>query len=131
MKKNRRLIKLVYLLLKESFLSGRQNSRKVVEHIKTLKKLPTSWAIFALEQYLKGYKQLISKNTLVIESANKLSSKDIEQIKRRIKRNYQYSLTEVKVNPTLLGGIRIKIGDLILEDSYLSGIDQLKGVIIS
>lgn len=131
MKKNRRLIKLVYLLLKESFISGRQNSRKVVEHIKTLKKLPTSQAIFALKQYLKGLKQLISKNTLVIESANKLSSKDIEQIKRRIKKNYQYSLSEVKVNLTLLGGIRVKIGDLILEDTYLSRIDQLKGAIIS
>lgn len=131
MKKNRRLIKLIQRLLKESFISGRQNSRKVVKHIKALKKLSTPEAIFALEQYLKGLKQLISKNTLVIESANKLSSKDIEQIKKRIKKNYQYSLSEVKINPSLLGGIRIKIGDLILEDSYLSRIDQLKGVIIS
>lgn len=127
---NKRLRILIEKSVGESFNSkGEINEPKVAEIIKVLKKLPNVDAIVALGLYGKGLKREINKTTLEITSPVKLSATEIKNITDTAKKSFQINQTKTVLDSSLLGGLRIKIGDVVFDDTVQNKIEQMRGVI--
>lgn len=130
MKLDKRLKKTVTLLVNSSFdEQGVLNEKKVLTFAKSLRSLTKPKAITALSYYLSGIKRGISKTTLEIESPSSLSATSIKEIKTKIQKDFPVNQVNTKLNSSLFGGIRIKIGDVVFDDSVSRKIAQVKGVI--
>lgn len=130
MKKIKQLQKLAKQLVDISFSNGKMIDSKVVKSLKLLKSLPRSESIPVLTEYLKGLRRLQKQYTLYIESPIKLSRKDISKIKKSVAKRVKITNMAVNINPDLIAGIRLKIGDEIWEDSVMDRIRQVKEAII-
>lgn len=127
---NKRLRNLVEKLVTGSLtVKGEINNKAVTETIKVIKKLPTVNAISALTLYQKGLKREISKTTLEITSPVKLTSIDTKNITAVAKKSFQINSIKMVLDPSLLGGLRIKIGDVVFDDTVKSKIGQMRVVI--
>lgn len=129
MKKNKKLKKLVERCVGLCCSEGRINEKKALKVINSLKSLPQEDAIFAISEFLKGLKGEKNKHSLVIESSIPLSKPEIEKISRQFKKDYKFSDVKNITNPSLYGGLKIKIGDYVFEDSIQSRIKQVGGII--
>ena len=128
--KNTPLKKIIEELVRVSFINNKLYKPKVDQIIKTLGSLSKGTAIEALSMYLKGIKREADKSRLVIESAIPLSGKQIDRVEDIINRTHPVFETEVIVNPGLLGGMRIKIGDTVFDDSLINKIEQVKEEVV-
>lgn len=127
---NKRLKILVEKLVVASFNSQSGVKEKAVtENIQLLKKLPFADAIFALGLYQKGLKREISKTTLEISSPTTISVEQKNKITKTAQKTFQINKVQTTVDPSLLGGLCIKIGDVVFDDTVQNKIGYLKGVI--
>lgn len=124
--KNTPLGKIIEELIRVSFVNNNLYKPKVDQIIKVLGGLSKGTAIAALSLYLKGIKREVDKSRLVIESALPLSHRQIDRVEDIIGRTHPVFETEVIINPKLLGGIKIKIGDTVFDDSLINRIEQLR-----
>jgi F-type H+-transporting ATPase subunit delta len=79
---------------------------------------------------LKNYHRLIrlemDKRHAVIESATQLSHDTSEQVLRDLKSKYGEGLTtDFRVNPELIGGLRIRVGSDVWDGSVRGRLDRL------
>ena len=79
---------------------------------------------------LKNYHRLIrlelNKRHAVVESATALSGDTSETVLRDLKSKYGEGLTtDFRVNPDLIGGLRIRVGSDVLDGSVRGRIDRL------
>ncbi|MBI2011528.1 F0F1 ATP synthase subunit delta [Candidatus Daviesbacteria bacterium] len=130
-KKNKRLLNLVRKAVDASFKDGKLQEKKAKDLIVDFKKLDKAQAIFALKEYLRGLKRMVNKNTLIVESAISLSSPDLSKIKKEISKDFKVSQTKQVINLTILGGIKVKLGDVILDNSLISKIKEVGRAIAS
>lgn len=129
MKNKKQLKKLVQKMIEESIKGGILQEKKVSIFVRGIKKLPIPKAIFMLNGYMKGLRMEISKHTLIVESAVALSSEQLYGIKSELKNLGKIVKTETKINPDLIGGIKIRLADMIFDDSVKARIGQLGGMI--
>lgn len=131
-KLNKRLRQLVNKMVDSSLdKSGSVNNKKAMSFVSTLKKLPHSQAILSLMEYSKGIQREINKTTLTVESPIKLSSSLQKTIAKSLSSDHQISKTLFVLNPSLLGGVKIKIGDTLIDDSLKERSNQLKERIVN
>lgn len=124
--KNKQITKLVDQLMKTSFKEdGEVMSDKINEHVKTLKDLPIPQSIMALSEYMRRIKSEVQKSTLTIESVVPLLPVEVKSIVSAIKADHQVNDIQSIINPSLLGGIKVRIGDVIYDDSITNKILQL------
>ena len=121
--KSKKLQTEINKLVEQSFNGGKADENFIAKVIATLKKLSLAESLETLQLYLKGLKRKIEENTLVVESAVKLSGSELKSVEKMIKR--EVIAVEQKLNPSLLGGLRIKIGDEFLDFSLRSKIQQV------
>ncbi|HEX4085082.1 MAG TPA: F0F1 ATP synthase subunit delta [Chthoniobacteraceae bacterium] len=79
---------------------------------------------------LKNYHRLIrlelDKRHAVIESATELSQETSAQVLRDLKSKYGESLTtDFRINPSLIGGLRIRVGSDVWDGSIRCRLDHL------
>lgn len=126
MKKNKQLSKIVDTLIKTTFNGeGNLNVQVVEKSVKTLKSLPVPDSIISLGEYLRRIKSELEKTTLDIETAIPLSPAQIRQITDAVRVDHQVSTVKSTINTSLLGGLRVKIGDVVYDDSIARRILQL------
>ncbi len=125
----RQLQKIVRELVNVSFKDDRMVEVQVLRSIKTLKSLPRSEAIQALSEYLKGLKRIEREHTLYIEAVMPLSPIQVKKIKQKIERKATITKVVVNINPEILGGIKLRIGDEIWDESISGKINQVKEAI--
>ena len=82
-------------------------------------------------EILKNYQRLIrleiEKHHAVIESAETLDSDFSEQLAKSLRGKHGQDLsTEFKVNPELLGGMRIKLGSTVWDSSVIGRLNRLQ-----
>lgn len=130
MKRDKRLEKLVLNLTKASFKKGQLDSGAVSRSIKVLKSLSTPLAIFALTTYLNGVKREVERTTLIVETATELSRAQRQQVEKALSLKLEIKNSKFIVNPSLLGGLRVKIGDAIFDDSLSEKISQVKEALV-
>ena len=124
--KNTQIEKIIPELVKVSFKENRLYKPKVDQIIKVLGKLSKGTAIRALTLYMKGLKQYLGQYRLTIESSVPLTKSQIDQIEELINQSQPVFETEVNINPDLLGGIKIRVGDNIYDDSLADKIEQVR-----
>lgn len=121
---------IVEKLVKESFDGqGRLKEGFAKSSVNLFKKLPLSQGISYLSLYYKGLKREISKTTLEIFSSTPLSSEQKNKIIKTAGKSFRINKTETALDTSLLGGLRIKIGDMVFDDSIYNKIGQMKGMI--
>lgn len=132
MKTDKKLQKLIDTMVKQSFdKTGKILNPKVDRYTKILSLLSISSAVVALSDYSKKLKRESSKHTLLIESVIRMSPKQINAVKNALKAEYKINEVRIVINKNLLGGTRIKIGDIVIEDSVVNKIEQMKEAIRS
>lgn len=131
MKKNKRLQKIVDRALDSCFEGGKLNRDKTLGFVKAFEGLPTAQAISALSRLTKGLRRQLDRQTLVIESTDSLSMPQVRKIEKNMKNQFGVLKTEVKLNPGLLGGLKLKVGDTIFDYSLKNSIKQLKEGIVN
>lgn len=129
MKKDRQLSKLIKQLVDLSFKDGKIVENQVVKAIKILKNLPGSKAILAMSEFLKVLKRKEREHTMYIETAIPLSSLQVNKMRRIVEKKVKISKVLVNMNPEILGGFKLRIGDEIWDESILGKINQIKEAI--
>ncbi len=67
-----------------------------------------------------------ARRTVIVESATELSATEGQKVVTGLAKEYGSNLTiEYKTNPDLLGGLRIKVGDDVLDGSVKGRLDRL------
>ncbi|MCL4366403.1 F0F1 ATP synthase subunit delta [Patescibacteria group bacterium] len=123
------MLKIVKHLVEKSFSDGRIIEGEVTKSIKTLKSLPRSQAIFAMSEFLKELRRKEREHTMIIETTISLSLAQINKMKKIVEKKVRITKVLVNINPEILGGFKLRIGDKIWDESVLGKIIQVKEVI--
>ena len=123
------LQKTVRRLTNLSFKDGKMVEMQVARSIKLLKSLPRSSAIQALSEYLKNLKRKEREHTMYIETVVPLSPAQVKRMKKIVEKKKKIAKVLVSINPEILGGFKLKIGDEIWDESISGKINQVKEVI--
>lgn len=89
------------------------------------------------EELLKAIEDILNKENGIVKvkitSSEKLKDDIQNEIEKYIKVKYKASevLVEEKVDPNLLGGIKLEIGDDIIDTTLLNKIHQLQNYLIT
>ena len=129
MKKSKLLKKNITKLVEFSFKDGRLVESQVTKAIKALKALPKYEAIPSLLEYLKGLKRVERQYTMIVETSIPLPPATVSKMKRIIEKKKKITKMVVNINPQILGGFRLKIGDEVYDESILGKINQVKEAI--
>ncbi len=84
-------------------------------------------AIKFLSERLKELKDKEKEHSMYIETAYPLSTQQINKIKKNVKR--KITRVETTVNPQVLGGFKLIVGDDLWDKTILLRINQVKEVI--
>ena len=102
---------------------------QVARSIRILKSLPSHKAIQSLSEFLKALKRKEREHTLYIETVIPLSPIQIRKTQKIVEKKVKITRVLIKINPEILGGIKLRVGDEILDESVLGKINQVKEVI--
>ncbi len=137
MKKSKHMQKIIRSLVRTSFKDGKIVESQIVKSIKILKSLPKSVAIGALSEFLKEIKRKEKEHTLFIEVTTPFNSSQVKKIKNIVEkkilpagRQVKISKVLLSINPEILGGFKLKVGDGIWDESILGKMNQVKEVIV-
>lgn len=125
------LKKIVKKLAEVSCRDGRIIESQVVRSIKVLKSLPQYEAISALGEYLNSIKRIERQFTMVVETSIPLASATVSKMRKIVEKKNKITRVLVNINPEILGGFKLKIGDEVWDESILGKINQVKEVIAS
>lgn len=131
MKKSKLLEKLVKKLVDASFKDGKLLESAVVRSIKMLKSESRGEAIVTLSEYLKELKRKERQFTMFLETAIPISSTQLKKAKKIVERKHKITKVSLSVNPQILGGFKLRIGDEIWDESISGKINQIKEAILS
>ncbi len=129
MLKKKEIRKIVELAVKASVKDSKIITTEVARMIKVFKKLSPAEAIMALTEYKKSLDQIQKKHTLLVESGVEISGPEMKQIEKSLTPTFHILSSTFQLNPSLLGGLRITIGDVVLDDSIKNRIMEVKEVI--
>lgn len=130
MKKSKLLQKTIDKLVDASFKDGKILESQVVKSVKLLKSLPKYEAIWALSGYLKGMKRQERQHTMYIETVIPLSLTHISKIKKIVEKKVKITKVFTAINPEILGGFILKVGDEVWDQSMLDKLNQVKEAIV-
>jgi len=114
-------------LLKLSFTDGKLDEHKVNQVVQSvLTEKPRHFG-----EVLKDYQRLlrleVAKHHAIVESATALNSNLSNLLVTKLKARYGDDLTiEFTTNPTLLGGLRVKLGDDVWDGSVRNRLRTLQ-----
>lgn len=127
----RKLKKIAAKSVRLTFREGKVNKMTAEDIIRVLKTLPRAQAIYAISKFLKGLRRRGGETTATIESAVPLSRRQLGNIIKKLSQEHVVTEVQTRVNHDILGGIKIKIGDTILDYSLQEKVAQIGRVIES
>ena len=116
---------LVKLSLDEDGFLNLERVRGICAYIEA--QMPDNVKIPLLKDYFKRIKAIVEKQTATIEASAELSPEAFEELATKI-RNRAGAKIEIKtlVNPNLLGGIKVRCGDDVFENSVADALNGLR-----
>ncbi len=129
MTNKKHLLKIVEGMVEESFSDGKMIENKIAKSIKVLKVLSSSDAIFAMSEYLKGLKRKERSHTMYLETPFAPSPSQVSKARKIISKQILITKVKININPEILGGFKLKVGDVVWDETVLSKINQVKEVI--
>lgn len=127
MKINKETRQLSKQLLRASFTDGQLDSGRIASLVKSLiEKKPRNY-LSALDAYKRLLRLEVEKRTATIETASELTPDAAAELVGNLKRKYGADLTtNFTVNPELLGGMRIRVGDDVWDSSVQNRLQRLQ-----
>ena len=127
MKINKEVRQLSRQLLRSSFTDGQLDRGRVAALVKSLiEKKPRNY-IAVLDAYKRLLRLEIEKRSAVIETATELAPEAARQIVDNLKRKYGQDVSaQFTVNPELLGGMRIRVGNDVWDSSVRNRLQRLQ-----
>lgn len=129
MKTRKQIESIVDKAINACFKDDKLLGKKALGFVKLFNAQPRMEAIELLSNFLKRIRMVVNSTTMIVESTIPLSKKQKDIIKRKLSLHFTITNSEFKLNPQLLGGLRIKVGDHIYDASIRSRIYQVKEAI--
>jgi F-type H+-transporting ATPase subunit delta len=127
MRVNKEIRRLSREMLRASFTDGQLDRGKVASLVQSLIARQPRHYIDILQNYKRLLRLELQKRHAVIESATALEPRVAAEIESRLKRKYGDDLTtEFVVDPTLLGGIRVRVGSDVWDGSVRNRLQRLE-----
>jgi len=113
-------------LLKLSFVNGRLDQARIQDVAnRVIESKPRSY-LSILKEYTRLVRLELAKRHAVIESPLALPADQAQSIEQNLKKQFGEDLTtEFQVNPSLLGGLRIKVGSDVWDGSIKARLTAL------
>ena len=113
-------------LFQASFANGQLDPEKVRGFVAQIVAGKPRHYVDILKNYHRLIRLELDKRHAVIESATELSPDTSEHVLRDLKSKYGEGLTtDFRVNPDLIGGLRIRVGSDVWDGSVRGRIDRL------
>lgn len=125
MTSKQKLQSLVHQLVNYSFVGDKLSQERVNGITKSFARLPLSQSLTYLRTYLRELKKYIEFRSLLVDSSTELRQSQIAAISKAFKKDYLVFEQKVNLDPSLLGGLRIKIGDSVFDYSVKARIAEL------
>jgi len=127
MKINKEIRQLSREMLRASFTDGQLDRGKIASLVQSLIAKKPRRYIDILQNYKRLLRLEIEKRHAKIESASELSPQTASNIVAKLKRKYGDDLTaEFIVDPTLLGGTRVRVGSDVWDGSVRNRLQRLQ-----
>jgi len=127
MKINKEIRQISRQMLRASFTDGQLNRGKIASLVQSLIAKKPRRYIDILQNYKRLLRLEIEKRHAAIESASELSSQTSSNILARLKKKYGNDLTaDFVVDPTLLGGMRVRVGSDVWDGSVRNRLQRLQ-----
>lgn len=114
-----------------SFKKGALDAVIARKFVKSFKALPLNEAIISLNFYLQAIKRETAKTVLTVDSVVKIPRSELANIESAFKKEYQILETREEVDSSLLGGVKVRIGDIIFDNSLKSRVEQIKEALVN
>ena len=127
MKINKEIRQLSREMLRASFTDGQLDRGKIASLVQSLIEKKPRHFIHILENYKRLLRLEIEKRHARIESASELDPQTSGNIVARLKKKYGDDLTaEFVVDPTLLAGVRVRVGSDVWDGSVRNRLQRLQ-----
>jgi F-type H+-transporting ATPase subunit delta len=127
MKINKEIRQLSREMLRASFTDCQLDQGKIASLVQSLITKRPRHFIDILQNYKRLLRLEIEKRHAKIESATELSPKAAFDIGARLKKKYGEDLTtDFVVDPTLLGGIRVRVGSDVWDGTLRNRLERLQ-----
>jgi len=114
-------------LFRSSFTDGLLDTGKVRGFVGQLVASKPRHYVDILKNYHRLIRLELDKRHAVIESASPLSQDTSDRVLRDLKSKYGEGLTtDFRVNPDLIGGLRIRVGSDVWDGSVQGRLDRLE-----
>jgi F-type H+-transporting ATPase subunit delta len=127
MKINKEIRQLSRQMLRASFTDGQLDPGKIASLVQSLIAKKPRRFFDILQNYKRLLRLEIEKRHATVESASELSSQNSSKILAKLKQKYGDDLTaEFRTDPTLLGGMRIRVGSDVWDGTVRNRLQQLQ-----
>jgi F-type H+-transporting ATPase subunit delta len=127
MKINKEVRQLGKEMLRASFTDGQLDRGKIASLVQSLIAKKPRHYIDIIHYYKRLLRLEIEKGHAKIESATKLAPEAATKITERLKKKYRRDLTtEFVVDPTLLGGLRVRVGSDVWDGTVRNRLERLE-----
>lgn len=114
-----------------SFKEGKLDEAVAKQFVKAFKTLPLGESVLTLNEYMKALRAGINKTTLTVESVVKIPASEIKALEGSFGRQYKILEVREEINSSLLGGVKVRIGDVIFDNSLKARVNQVKEALVS
>ena len=122
--------KLSRSLFRSSFTNGRLDRAKVSAVLQAVTARKPRHTLSALKDYQRLIRMELARRHAVIESATPLEAVAADGILNDLRTRFGNDIThEFKVNPALLGGVRIQLGSDVWDGSVSGRLDRLQNAL--
>ena len=127
MKVNKEIRQLSKEMLRASFTDGQLDRGKIGSLVQSLITKRPRHYVDILQRYKRLLRLEIEKRQARIESATQLAPEAAVKIVDRLKKKFGADLTsEFVVDPTLLGGIRVRVGSDVWDGTLRNRLERLQ-----
>jgi F-type H+-transporting ATPase subunit delta len=127
MKLNKEIRQLSRGMLRASFTDGQIDRGKITALVQSLVTKKPRRYIDVLQHYKRLLRLEIEKRHAKIESMMPLGSEVATKITDRLKKKYGNDLTtEFAIDPTLLGGLRVRVGSDVWDGTLRNRLERLQ-----
>jgi F-type H+-transporting ATPase subunit delta len=127
MRINKEIRQISRAMLRASFTDGQLDRGKIASLIQSLIAKKPRRYIDILQNYKRLLRFEIEKHHATIESASELNPQTSAKIIANLKKKYGNDLTaDFVVDPTLLGGIRVRVGSDVWDGSVRNRLQRLQ-----
>ena len=127
MKINKEIRRLSREMLRASFTDGQLDRGKIASLVQSLVTKRPRYFMEVLQNYKRLLRLEIEKRHAKIESATQLGPEAAVDVVARLKKKYGSDLTsEFMVDPTLLGGMRVRVGSDVWDGTLRNRLERLQ-----